>query len=57
MGLLVIKLMFMPYTWLMRHQRRKALGELAECSLHLPEDIGVSEPEAGRDAAQWFWQA
>ena len=42
--------------WIARHQQRKALGDVAECNAHLLKDIGLSDEQARREAAKWFWQ-
>jgi uncharacterized protein YjiS (DUF1127 family) len=42
--------------WIARSRQRKALGDLAECNAHLLKDIGLSDEQARREAAKWFWQ-
>jgi len=42
--------------WLARRRRRQTLAELAGFSDHLLDDIGVSRPEALREAAKPFWR-
>ena len=50
------RLVHMVRIWIARHQQRKALGDVAECNRHLLKDIGLSDEQARREAAKWFWQ-
>ena len=43
-------------SWIARSRQRQALGELAERNDYLLKDIGVTQDEARREAAKWFWQ-
>jgi uncharacterized protein YjiS (DUF1127 family) len=42
--------------WVARRRRRRSLARLSELDDHLLDDIGLSRPEALREAAKWFWQ-
>jgi len=42
--------------WIARSRQRQALSELAERNDYLLKDIGVTQDEARREAAKWFWQ-
>ena len=43
-------------SWIARNRQRQALGQLAERNDYLLKDIGVTQDEARREAAKWFWQ-
>jgi len=42
--------------WIERSRQRKALADVADLSGWLLRDIGVSDEDARREAAKWFWQ-
>ena len=43
-------------SWIACSRQRQALSELAERNDYLLKDIGVTQNEARREAAKWFWQ-
>jgi uncharacterized protein YjiS (DUF1127 family) len=43
-------------SWIARSRQRQVLSELAERNDYLLKDIGVTQNEARREAAKWFWQ-
>jgi len=44
------------WVWLVRRRTRRELGTLAELNSHLLADIGLSRPDAWREAAKPFWR-